>query len=355
MAHFVRGRPSSAFTGPRREAVSSTWSHLGPEGPEVGHLPGSAKPPSGGLLALYGLRQYRGWHPLYRRGPETVDLTIRAHRGDIIPTMYAERKVSTAQFFADHPVFSLSEAVEALAPPGGRRGAVERLKYHVAAGRLRRVARETYAVVPPGIEPGRFQPDAFLVASTIRPDSVFSHHSALELLGAAHSTWNQVTVYAGRRRPLVLNGVTLRFLDHPGVLDSQNHLFATRRVEHRGRLLRTTGPERTLVEGFRRSELVGGLQELVVSAGGFPVLDLEILEQLLTRYSVRKLWAATGWFLEHFKEAFHVQDDYLQRLQRFRPEAPSYLLRSDRGGTLVRRWNLILPEELSRMNAPDER
>ena len=269
--------------------------------------------------------------------------------------MATERKLPTSQFFATHPVFSLREATETLAPSGGRKGAVERLKYHVESGRLKRVARGIYAVVPPGVDSQRFQPDAFLVASTIRPDGVFSHHSALELLGAAHSTWNRVTLYAGRRRPLELNGVTLRFLDHPGALAAEEqHRFATRKVERRGRLLRTTGPERTLVEGFQRPDLTGGLPELVASAGGFSVLDLEVLEQTLTLYSVKKLWAATGWFLERFQQTFHVPDQYLQRLHSFRPDSPQYLLRANRGGTLARRWNLILPRELTRMQDPDE-
>jgi hypothetical protein len=68
----------------------------------------------------------------------------------------------------------------------------------------------------------------------------------------------------------------------------------------------------------------------------------------LTCYAVRKLWAATGWFLEQFQETFHVPEHYLERLHRFRPDSPRYLLRSDRGGTLARRWNLILPEDLTR-------
>jgi len=50
-----------------------------------------------------------------------------------------------------------------------------------------------------------------------------------------------------------------------------------------------------------------------------------------------------------------VPDACLQRLERFRPSSPRYLLRDDRGGALVRRWNLILPEQLTRMSEPDER
>lgn len=268
--------------------------------------------------------------------------------------MSGSRKLITAQFLATHPVFSLREAVEALAPLGGKKGAGERLKYHVKAGRLKRVAREIYAVVPPGADSARFQADAFLVASTIRPEAIFSHHSALELLGAAHSTWNQVTVYAGLRRPLRMTGVLVRFLEDPVPFRSDpKRRFGTRTVERRGRLLRTTGPERTLVEGLLRPDLAGGLPELIASAGGFPVLDLDLLQHTLTTYGVRKLWAATGWFLEQFRESFHVTDDYLQHLERFRPSTPRYLLRNRRGGTLARRWNLIVPE--LRGGEPDER
>jgi hypothetical protein len=55
-----------------------------------------------------------------------------------------------------------------------------------------------------------------MVAKTMHPAGVFSHHSALELLGAAYSVWNQCTLYvAGRRRPLLLDGFVVRFLASP--------------------------------------------------------------------------------------------------------------------------------------------
>ena len=275
---------------------------------------------------------------------------------DVIPHITMKRKVQTADFFATHPVFSLEEAAQALAPPGGRAGAVERLKYHLAAGRLVRVAREIYGVVPPGVAAERYQPDPFLVAAAIRPEGVFSYHSALELLGAAHTVRNQCTLFVlQRRRPLALPGTTLRFLDHPKLLraSSSRHL-GTRTVERRGRLLRVTGPERTLVEGFRRPDLVGGLEDLVVSAAGFPMLDLELLEKVLRRYRMRSLWAAIGWFLERFQRTFHVPEVTLSRLERHRPKAPQYLMRDSRGGALAPRWNLILPPELTRLSEPDE-
>lgn len=268
-----------------------------------------------------------------------------------------QRQVTTADFLAAHPVFSLDEATQALAPPGGRLGTVERLKHHLETGRLKLATRGVYAVVPPGVPPQQFRPDPILVAAAARPDAVFSHHSALELLGAAHSVWHQCTLYTEqRRRQLVLDGVTVRFLEHPKVMRTADHGYlGTRHVERRGRMLQVTGPERTLVDGLRRPGLAGGLEELVVSASGFAVLDLDVLEDVLRRYDLANLWAATGWFLERLRQSFHVPDSFFDRLERHRPRSPQYLERGRRGGALVTRWNLIVPRTLAHTGEPDER
>jgi hypothetical protein len=264
--------------------------------------------------------------------------------------------VDTQQFLATHPVFSLTEAQNTLRPPGGSRGTVERLKHYLETGRLELVTREVYATVPPGVDPARHRPDSFLVAVTVRPDALFSHHSALELLGAGHSAWKQCTVWTeSRRKRLGLDGGVVHFLEHPKPLRDRDatHL-GVRQVEWRSRLLTATGPERTLIEGFRKPSLAGGVEELVESAAGFPVLDLELLERLLSVYGTRYLWAATGWFLETYRETFHVPEALLARCEQRRPASPQYLLRGSRGGTFSKRWNLVLPSTLT-VREPDER
>jgi hypothetical protein len=84
-----------------------------------------------------------------------------------------------------------------------------------------------------------------------------------------------------------------------------------------------------------------------VAAAGFPVLDLALLEELLRCYDVATLWAAVGWFLGRFRAVFHVPEDVLVRFERHRPMSPHYLERDRRGGVLVDRWNLILPEAVA--------
>ena len=285
-----------------------------------------------------------------------LNLTFRAYKGGFIPYREADSKVKTNEFLATHPVFSLREAAEILGLSSGQSGTVERLKHYLETKQLKLVTRGIYAVVPPGLRLDQFQPDSFLVAKAVREDSLFSHHSALELLGAAHSMWNQCTVYTGKRRKsLRSNGANILFLDYPHSLKKDGDKnFAIQKIERRGKLLDVTTPERTLVEGFRRPDFAGGLEELVRSAAGFPVLDLDLLEEVLRRYDMAYLWASVGWFLEKFKKSFHVPDEDIFRMERRRPRSPQYLDRGSRGGLLAPRWGLILPKSLFNLGEPDE-
>lgn len=263
----------------------------------------------------------------------------------------------TVDFFLTHPVFSLDEATQALAPRGGRTATVERLKHHLATGRLVLVSRAVYAVVPPGIQADAFVPDPPLVAAKARPDAVFAYHAALELLGVAHSAWTRTVVFTTRRRaPLRVGTAEIRFLDDPLPLrGADRRRLGSRSVERQGSILRVTGPERTLAECLRRPALAGGLEELVESAGAFVSLDLGLLREVLERYDTARLWAAAGWFLERHRRAFSVPDVYLDELEQRRPAAVQYLERTQRGGRLARRWNLVLPDAVAGGDAADER
>ena len=264
--------------------------------------------------------------------------------------------MDTSTFLQTHRVFNLDEAVQTLAPSGGRKATLERLKYAAIRGKLKKLARGVYASVPPGVEPAKFQPDRFLAAAALRPDAIFSHHSALELLGAAHSEWRFCTAYSARRsQPFDLDGLELRFLSYPQPLVRQQATeLGTRSIRRLDRELRVTGPERTLIDGFRQPDLVGGLAEFVESAAGFSVLELPLLFELLDIFGQKVLWAAVGWFLDTYRRTFYVSDDDLALINKHVPKAPLYLARDQRGGVLMRRWNLIVPDAFVEGKEPDE-
>jgi len=61
-----------------------------------------------------------------------------------------------------------------------------------------------------------------------------------------------------------------------------------------------------------------------------------------------------GWFLERFRQTFFVPAYYLDRLEARKPRSPQYLPRRLRSGTLVPRWNLVLPANVVGEREPDE-
>jgi len=260
--------------------------------------------------------------------------------------------LKTTEFLSLNPVFTLDDVVRELAPPGGRAGAVERLRHYVETGRLRSVSKGVY-VVTKGSAPNRISPNYFHVALAARSDAIFSYHSALELLGCAHSIWHVCTLYtARRRRPLHLDYDKLEFLTDPIQLPDRH--LGTEMVEYDGKLLETTGPERTLVEGLLRPGRVGGIEEFINSAGGLPAPKLDLIEEILKLYNTKHLYAAVGWYLERCKEAWNVPSDFLDRLEKNRPSSPQYLERRSGFGKLFPRWNLILPRFVVRMGGLDE-
>lgn len=223
---------------------------------------------------------------------------------------------------------------------------------------MSRLANGVYATVPIGADPETFAPDIYLSAAAIRPDAVFAYHSALELLGQAHSVWWTCTVCTDRpRSPVEIGRSTIKFLSHPPVVSQGTGPTSPREragakwttaVHRGGRVLRVTMRERTLVDGFRELGLVGGVDELIGSMDGFATLEPDVLTDVLRAYGSRRLWAAVGWYLERRLESLFLSDSILGEFKANRPRARVYLVPGQRGGVVAPDWNLIVPAHLQR-------
>ncbi|MEZ5333648.1 MAG: transcriptional regulator, partial [Thermoanaerobaculia bacterium] len=64
--------------------------------------------------------------------------------------MMTKRQLNLHEFFADHPVFTLSQLARARGDGQDLGPARNQLKHHLRQGRILSVAREIFAVVPPG-------------------------------------------------------------------------------------------------------------------------------------------------------------------------------------------------------------
>lgn len=223
---------------------------------------------------------------------------------------------------------------------------MRRLQYATRRGRLKLVERGLYAVVPHGIAPDAFAPDRMLVAAAMRQDAVLAYHSALELLGLAHSVYRDVFYLTERlRKDLRLAGGRVRALLHPKRLrDRRAEQVGLETHERSGVKVRVTGPERTLVDCFLSPRYAGGVDEVMEAARSVSSLDLDLLERYLALLDRRRGFAIMGFVLEQAAERLFVPGPLLDRLAGQRPAARIYLDKRQRGGRLQARWNLIVPE-----------
>ena len=262
--------------------------------------------------------------------------------------MSDKRQLEFNTFAGTHPVFTLEELAMARGRPQDLAAARNQLKHHIRRGRIKSIARGIHATVPPGACSRDWQPDPMDVAAAARPDGVFSYHSAFELLGFGYSAWNVVTLHCSRRRsPISVGSTELLFLPTPTrIRRAQAEGLGLQEAERSGRQIRFSGPERSLVEGFQRPDRMGGLLELAECASAIAVLDFELLERVLETYDERSTWAAVGWFAALHRDRWLPPESFLQRCEKQRPRSNQFLVRDERGGRLLSRWNLIVPENL---------
>ena len=260
--------------------------------------------------------------------------------------MRTKHKPNPEEFFTTKPVFTLQSFADYY---GKNRlsDASNILKYHRRKGRIVNISRTIYAAVPYGVNAEIFEPDRYLVAAAARDKGIFCYHAALELLGFSHSIWKDCTLFCSSRHKIInMRNAIIRFLDTPSALKACPDIGTSTIVRKNINLL-VTGRERTLIEGFRKPYHSGGLEEFAVSASGFGVLDLDLLMQILEVYNQKNLWAAVGWFLNRNMERFGVTGSYLNQFEQKLPVSPQYLPVTYRNGSLDRRWNIIIPDNLA--------
>jgi predicted transcriptional regulator of viral defense system len=254
-------------------------------------------------------------------------------------------------FFARHPVFRFEEFREAHQSGGTRSpettGSV--LKQHVAAGNLINVRRGLYARVPEGADAATFRVDPYLVASRLADDAVIAYHGALQLLGKAHSQSQRLTYLSGRRaKPFTFQGTDFVPVLVPAALRTSADLGGGLREERRhGLAIRVTGYERTLVDVLDAPQHGGSWEEIWRSLEGIEFVDLDFVVEYALRLGSALTVARVGFFLEQHQDELLVEERHLEALGTRSPVQPRYFERRRRkGGKLLPRWNLIVPEQI---------
>jgi len=258
-----------------------------------------------------------------------------------------------AGFYRTHPVFTREQVQRALA--GSRsthpRALRSLLTNHLQNGKLLRIRKGLFAVVPSGADPDLYPVDPLLIAGALADDVVISYYGALEYHGKAHSVQSAYVVQSKHRvREVTFRSYTFSQVSFPqGLMDAGKEHLASRLVDRQGLDIRVATLERALVDCLHQPRLGGGWEEIWRSFEAVEFFDLELLVDYALAVGTATTVAKVGFFLEQHREPLMVDDATLARLREAAPKQPLYLER-DRPGTLVAPWNLIVPPELIQRN-----
>ncbi len=250
-------------------------------------------------------------------------------------------QVKPLDFFAANPVFTRTE-FGAVRDHASARTGMNLLAYYLREGRLLRIRRGLYAVVPRGVDAASFAPDPYVVATQLAPDATVALHAALQYRGRTYASWNRFHV-ATRSK---VTAFTFRGSSYLPVRPPQTSASATGVVEerHAGGTVRVTSFERTLVDLVDAPDVGGGFEEVWRSLEMVEFFDLDaVVAEALARHAAVTA-VRVGFFLEQHRDALHVEERHLAPLRAHRPKQPMYFDARRSPGHLVASWNLVVPK-----------
>lgn len=252
-------------------------------------------------------------------------------------------------FFEQHPVFTTSEFTEYLGSKDNPNKSTRDnlLAYHVKNGSLVRVKQGLYAVVPSGMTATDCLVDPYLLASKMAEDAVLAYHTALDFHSKSYSVFNKF-LYLTKRSVKDVSFRIYQFIPvrtPKSLLDKRRSDFGVIKSERNGMEIRVTSLERTLVDLFDKPDLGGGWEEIWRSLESVEFYNInEIVEYALLLGKASTI-AEVGYFLERNEERFFVNTSDLEALKNEIPKQPHYMDKKLKG-SLVKQWNLIVPDKI---------
>lgn len=181
--------------------------------------------------------------------------------------------------------------------------------------------------------------DPYRLGARVTSPYGFSYGTAFALHGAAATERSEILITSSRR---------FDSFEHEGIRYRRTQPWTEegrKKVSVGPEFVWVTTPEKTLVDCARIPSNVGGFAELLRAAAALPRLDPQELLRWVDHYAEANLAARLGFLLET-TERREEEVAILPELERRRPSTRNYLVRDQRGGRLVARWNLIVPSNL---------
>jgi len=256
--------------------------------------------------------------------------------------------MSIELYFYEHPVFRLDEFIQwkQQASNANLRATHAQLQHYLKAGRLLRIRRELYAVIPPNQSRESLTVDPYLIAGKVAPDSVIAFHSALELFGVAYSAFDQITYLSCHKtKPFEFQERWFQPVALPSKLkNKKDAFFEVETINRQGINIRICSLGRTYVDVLNRVDLSGGWEEVIRSISNISVMNIERVIEYCCKLDNAILSAKVGYFIEQRQGAFAATKEQIDTLLLQKPSSPQYLSKKNRESCrLIKKWNIMLP------------
>jgi len=260
-------------------------------------------------------------------------------------------------FLTQHPVFTREELVAFLVIKGTINTNTQTaiIQYHIKQGHIIRIKSGLFASIPAGSNPNTHPVDPYLIAGKAAHDAVLAYHTALEYHGLAYTVFSWFTFCTNKRQhPFSFRDYTFGPVLFPMPLrfkgDNYDEFFATETVKRQGIPIKVTNIERTFVDVLDQphSHYASSWEEICRSIESIAVLNLDLVIQYAQILGKVTTIAKVGYFLEKMRDKLGVTENQLKILEKDTPKQPIYLssLPIRKGGIFIKRWNLIIPEEI---------
>lgn len=209
-------------------------------------------------------------------------------------------------------------------------------------GFIKQIKRGLFAIVPAQMIGKEFSVDKILIASQQTYPYFISHHTALEVHGAAQSYINVAYISTNK---------ILKSFDFQDILYkivTTRYLFGIEQVSRGNLKINVSDKERTVLDCIRNIEYSGGIEELVKSVSAFPQLDYKKLLKYLGLFNEKSLLHRTGFIFDSLKDEMNVPQDFLIKIEKNLGKRTYYLLPKTKG-VYVKEWKIIVPKNIKEL------
>lgn len=207
-----------------------------------------------------------------------------------------------------------------------------------------KIKRGLYYGIPLENTKEKFEVDRYIVAHKIKQGYALGYHSALEVHGAAYSSFNTIHILIQKKsRFRSFNFQNIKY--NPVINKYYNQHLQS--ITYKNKTITITDPARTLVECIDRIDLSGGWEECLKSLANLKGVKVSNVLEILNMYKNKTLELKTGYLLELLSKKSpyykHIKKQQLDPLKPSDDWIPVYLDRELKS-KLRKKWGLYIPE-----------